>query len=332
MRLTCTPSGRGVRFVEQPVRSILNPPEATGMPFWSLNPYVGCEFGCRYCYARFAHGYALERARKVGALAAAVHGPEGAPRRPWEAFERTILVKQREQLAEALDRDLARLRRRHGPPQAIGIGTATDPYQPAERKFRLTRLVLERLAAERGQHISIVTKSPLVTRDADLLHALAARHELAVHISLIGTNQRMVRLFEPRSPVPGVRIRALGRLADAGLQAGIICAPILPGLTDGIRPLRDLLTAARDAGARFAHAGPLHLYPAVREPFLPIVERHFPSLAERYRIAYAHATDAPARYRAALHARFAAIAGDLGLPVHCFTGSAGPRSKQLRLW
>lgn len=332
MRLTSGRPAHSVRFVEQPVHSILNPPEATGMPFWSLNPYVGCVFGCRYCYARFAHGYALERARKAGALAAGAHGPEIATDRPWEAFERTILVKRREQVAAALDRDLARLRRRHAPPQAIGIGTATDPYQPAERRFRLTHLVLERLAADRGLRISIVTKSPLVTRDVDLLHALAARHELAVHISLISTDQRLIRLFEPRSPVPGTRLRALGRLTDTGLEAGIICAPVLPGLTDGIRRLRDVLTAARDVGARFAHVGPLRLYPAVREPFLPILERHFPSLAQRYRTAYARATDAPARYRAALQARFTAIAGELGLPVHCFAGPVGSRAEQLRLW
>jgi DNA repair photolyase len=241
-------------------------------------------------------------------------------------------VKQREQLADALDRDLARLRQRHGPRQAIGIGTATDPYQPAERKFRLTHLVLQRLAAERGLCISIVTKSPLVTRDIALLGSLSSRHELAVLISLISTDRRLVRLFEPRSPAPAARLRALRRLTDARLEAGLICAPILPGLTDGVKPLRDLLGAARDAGARFAHAGPLRLYPAVREPFLPIVERHFPSLAARYRTAYARATDAPAPYRAALNARFSAIAEELGLPVRSFTNRMRGYAEQLRLW
>jgi DNA repair photolyase len=325
-------AGRGVRFVEHPAHSILNPPEATGMPFWSLNPYVGCEFGCRYCYARFAHGYALERARKLGPLAAPAPVPAGASRHPWEAFERTILVKQRAQVAEALDHDLARLRHRHGAPQAIAIGTATDPYQPAERKFRLTRFVLERLAAERGLRIAIVTKSPLVARDIAPLGALAARHQLAVHISLISMDARLVRLFEPRSPVPRARLRALARLTAAGLDAGIICAPILPGLTDGARHLRAVLRAARDAGAGFAHAGPLRLYPAVREPFLPIVQRHFPGLARRYEAAYGRATDAPARYRAALDARFAALAAEVGLPVHSFIATAGRHTEQLRLW
>jgi DNA repair photolyase len=331
MRLSGGVTGRAVRFVEQPVRSILNPPEATGMPFWSLNPYIGCEFGCRYCYARFAHAYALERAHKAGALAAAAQG-DRAGRASWEAFERTILVKQRERLAEALDRDLARLRRRHDGRQAIGIGTATDPYQPAERRFRLTRLVLERLAAERGFHIAIVTKSPLVTRDIAVLGAVATRHELVVHISLISMDPRLVRMFEPRSPVPRVRLRALGRLAAAGLEASLIVAPVLPGITDGKRHLRAVLQAAMDARACSAHVGPLRLYPAVREPLLPVLERHFPDLVQRYQEAYGRATDAPSRYRRALDARFAALAGEIGLPVYAFTTTTRGRTEQLRLW
>lgn len=331
MRLNKSRTGRGVRFLERPVHSILNPPEATGLPFWSLNPYIGCEFGCRYCYARFAHAYALERARKVGAFTA-TPGPEGAPRRPWEAFERIILVKQHEQLADALDRDLARLRRRHGAGQAIGIGTATDPYQPAERTFRLTRLVLERLAAERGFHIAIVTKSPLVTRDIALLGAVAARHDLVVHISLISTDARLVRLFEPRSPVPRARLRALARLATAGLNAVLILAPVLPGITDAAPHLRAVLRAARDAGAGSAHIGPLRLYPAVREPLMPVLKRHFPKLVRRYAAAYGRAADAPFRYRSALAARFTALAGEIGLPVYAFSATSGRRTEQLRLW
>jgi DNA repair photolyase len=332
MRLNGSRTRRDARFVEQPVRSILNPPEATGMPFWSLNPYIGCEFGCRYCYARFAHAYALERARKVGAMAAVVHGPGGARREPWEAFERTILVKQRDQLAEALDRDLARLRRRHGMRHTIAIGTATDPYQPAERRFRLTRLVLERLAAERGFHVAIVTKSPLVTRDIALLGGVAARHELAVHISLISTDAPLVRLFEPRSPVPRARLRALAHLAAAGLDAGLILAPVLPGITDRVHQIRALLRAARDAGAGSAHVGPLRLYPAVREPLLPVLERHSPGLARRYQEAYGRATDAPTRYRRALDARFTRLSTEMGLRVHTFAATSGRCAEQLRLW
>jgi DNA repair photolyase len=332
VRLRVTATSRSVRFVEQPVRSILNPPESTGMPFWSLNPYIGCAFGCRYCYARFAHAFALERARKSAPFAAAARAGDATVSRPWEAFERTILVKQRERLAEALDRDLARLRRRHVGRQAIGIGTATDPYQPAERQYRLTRLVLERLAAERGFHVAIVTKSPLVTRDISVLRTVAARHELVVHISLISTEVRLVRLFEPRSPVPHARLRALARLVAAGLEASLIIAPVLPGITDGTRHLRALLRAASAAGACSAHVGPLRLYPAVREPLLPILERHFPDLARRYERAYGRATDAPARYRQALDARFAALAAEIGLPVYAFTTTARGRTEQLRLW
>src|SRR6266581_3026925 len=160
---------RGTKFVSLTPKSILNSPQQTGVDFWSLNPYVGCEFGCTYCYARYAHRYVVERAHAAGKLSDAelldFRGPHG-----WEAFERRIFVK--EQILAALEADLRRYFR-SGPtaqPSApIVIGTATDPYQPAERRFRLTRRVLERLARCEGLSVGIITKSPLVARDADLL-------------------------------------------------------------------------------------------------------------------------------------------------------------------
>src|SRR4029077_4665532 len=154
---------RGTKFVELTPRSVLNPPEQTGTDWWSLNPYVGCEFGCTYCYARYAHRYVVERARDQGRLTPhefqEFRGEAG-----WEAFERRIFVK--ESLAPALDRDLARYFRRGPEHRApIVLGTATDPYQPAERRFRLTRTALEHLARYNDLSIGIITKSPLVTRD-----------------------------------------------------------------------------------------------------------------------------------------------------------------------
>ena len=260
---------RGTRFFEQPVRSIINPPESTGMRFWSINPYVGCEFGCTYCYARFAHRYVVERARDAGKVGEAEFNDlRGA--RGWEAFERRIFVKRKADVLSALERDLPRVRRRAATErQSIAIGTATDPYQPAERTFRITRAVLERFGGERGFGIGIISKGTLVRRDASLLVELSKRHELTVHVSLITVDEEIVRLTEARSPMPHARLRALRHLVQAGVNAGLIVAPVLPGITDTPEQIRELLLRAKDAGARFAGPVPLRLYPAVREPFLP---------------------------------------------------------------
>lgn len=323
---------RGTVFLEQSVRSIANPPESTGMGFWSVNPYVGCEFGCRYCYARFAHRYVVERARDAGQIGPAefreLRGPAG-----WEAFERRIFVKRRGDVLRALERDLARILRRRDAVPSIAIGTATDPYQPAERRFRVTRAILERIGRARGLHIGIVTKSTLVVRDAPLLAELARRHTVTVHVSLISTNARLVRAIEPRSPLPAARLRAVGRLVAAGVNAGVFVAPVLPGLTDGRDALVRLLTAARDAGARFAQRSVLRLYPAVRAPFFDVIGRRFPDLLERYRVAYAHATDAPAAYRDALRTRFYEVADAVGIatePPAC--EAPEPQAVQLGLF
>jgi DNA repair photolyase len=324
---------RGTAFLEQPVRTLLNPPESTGMAFWSANPYLGCEFGCVYCYARFAHRFALERA--TGRTRPPGPGPrEGAAEvRPWQAFEREILVKRRADFVAALDRDLARLRKRSASGrQMLAIGTATDPYQPAERRFRLTRLLLERLGHERGLRISIVTKSPLVRRDIPILAALARRHEMAVNLSLISLDVRLIRVFEPRSPLPHARLRGLRLVARAGLNAGVFCAPVLPGVTDRADQLRVLLQTAASAGARFAQWAPLRLSHAERAPFFPALARVRPDLVARYRAAYARARSAPERYREALAQRFRALAAEARLPTTPFGSAGEPEWEQLRIW
>src|SRR5690348_10918075 len=180
---------RGTKFVQLTPRSVLNSPQQTGVDFWSLNPYIGCEFGCTYCYARYAHRYAVERAHDAGKLDdeefREFRGPHG-----WEAFERRIFVKER--VLAALEADLRRYFRSgasgDGPAAPIVIGTATDPYQPAERRFRITRQVLERLAQCDGLNIGIITKSPLVARDTDLLCRIQERGDLEVYVSLITTD------------------------------------------------------------------------------------------------------------------------------------------------
>lgn len=317
---------RGTRFVSLTPRSVLNSPAQTGMPFWSLNPYVGCEFGCSYCYARYAHRYVVERARDAGKITA----PEFADLRGahgWEAFEQRIFVK--EQLLAALERDL----RRYDRAALILIGTATDPYQPAERRFRLTRAALERLARCEGLSLAITTKSPLVTRDIDVLLELQRRNDLHVQISLISLNAGLVRRLEVRSPVPSARLRALQQLTDAGLRAGLIVAPVLPGITDNAAALDALLGAARTAGARFIHYGPLRLYPGIRERFLPVLEAHFPALARRYRTAFARSGTAPDAYRRALSRRLRTLKRAHGFeePDHPWKGENGPWQLELEL-
>jgi DNA repair photolyase len=269
---------RGTKFVPLNPKSVLNSPEQTGMDFWSLNPYVGCEFGCSYCYARYAHRYVVERAHDAGKLSdaelAEFRGPHG-----WEAFEQRIFVKQ--QILAALDSDLRRFFRCvQRPRDTIVIGTATDPYQPAERRFRLTRAVLARLAQCEGLSIGLITKSSLVARDADLFTQIQ-----------------------------------LKRLTDAGVNAGLIVAPVLPGISDDVPRLDALFRAARAAGARFLTASPLRLYPGIRDRFLPVLDQHFPALADRYRRAYAGRGAAPRDYARALSRRIRRLQVKWGFPV-----------------
>jgi DNA repair photolyase len=317
---------RGTRFIELSVRSVLNTPASTKMGFWSINPYVGCEFGCTYCYARDTHRWVVERAvgRKGGkavspdseaiSMDSEFRETEGAlpPFRPtalppWEAFEKEILVKS--DVAAVLGRTL-------NPAQVAGhslvIGTATDPYQPAERKFGLTRQVLEVLRSYHGLSIEIITKSPLVTRDIDLLRAISEHNEMSVNISLATADSRLARRLELRSPVPGARLRALRRLTEGGVHAGLIVAPIIPGITDDWAGLARLIEAAKEAGARYVIGSALRLGPAARHRFLPVLEKEFPQLAERYRRHYARSDLASRDYQDALARRLNALRAAFG--------------------
>jgi DNA repair photolyase len=306
---------RGTKFVELPVKSVINSPESTGMGFWSINPYVGCEFGCTYCYARYAHRYVVERAWDSGRITEREFLDLGAPR-GLESFEQRIFVKSRQTVLHALEHDLRRMRSRTGRDgsQTVLIGTATDPYQPAERQYQVTRAILTRLRRERGLRIGLITKSPLICRDIDLLKGLSRHHLLSVYVSLMSADAHVIDVFEARSPMPHVRLRALWRLSTAGVRTGLIVAPILPGITDSVKQVRELLRAAKHAGARFIRPVPLRLYPATRERYLPLVEQHFPRLTKRYQTAYANRWDAPQRYAEAVQRRFSRIAGQYGIP------------------
>jgi DNA repair photolyase len=304
---------RGTKFMALAVSSVLNTPASTHMDFWSINPYVGCEFGCMYCYARDTHKWTMERA-------VARNGGTALP--PEEAFEKEILVKS--DVAEVLARTL-------NPAKLAGhslvIGTATDPYQPAERQFRLTRRILEVLRAYHGLSIEIITKSSLVTRDLDLLQDLSTRHDVTVNISLATADARLARLLELRSPVPAARLRALHRLIDGGIYAGLLVAPIIPGVTDDWSGLARLMEAAKEAGARYVVGSALRLGPAARHRFLPFLTREFPALAERYRRHYAGRDHVTQSYEDALNRRLRLLKQTYGFP----TGEGMRRRRQGRV-
>jgi len=298
---------RGARFRALEVRRVLNPPSSTGMGFWSLNPYVGCEFGCSYCYARKTHEWTLERAGSFSSDHSSVS--------PSDAFEHEILVKQ-----GAPDVLLRTLQPEKLAGAELVIGTATDPYQPAERHFLLTRRLLEALLLHRGLAIGLITKSPLITRDLDVLTRLAEQHELSVNISLASMDAPLLRRLEARSPAPHARIRALARLTRAGIHAGLLIAPILPGLTDGWASLAALLEAAREAGARYVVGAPLRLGPAARAGFLPVLRQEFPELVARYAQRYGHRIGAGADYERALTRRLNSVKAAFGFGPSDYRG------------
>jgi DNA repair photolyase len=164
--------------------------------------------------------------------------------------------------------------------------------------------------------VGLITKSPLVARDVDLFVALQRRNAVEVYVSLISVDAALVRAVEDRSPHPSARLRAIRKLTAAGVNAGLIVAPVLPGITDDVPHLRALLAAAREAGARFVCAGPLRLYPAVRDRFLPVLAERFPSLVSRYRAAYGRAASAPPAYARALQRRVRRLQAEFGFPVN----------------
>ncbi|MES2304742.1 MAG: radical SAM protein [Gemmatimonadota bacterium] len=298
---------RTTRFLSVPPKGILNAPAATGMIFWSINPYIGCEFGCTYCYARETHRWTVERAaNRPGAPATA---REAASLPAAKAFEQRILIKQG--AAAVLAKTLT--------PERVGslpivIGTATDPYQPAERRFKLTRSLLELLRQHQGLHIGIITKSALIARDAALLAQLSERHRISVHISLASLDAPLLRQLEPRTPIPAARLRAMRILADAGVPVGLLLAPILPGLTDDREALHALLLAAKHAGASWAAGDPLRMGRATRHTLMPWLERERPALAVRYRQHYELRNGVRRDYADALKARLASILDEIDLP------------------
>ena len=275
-----------------PVRGIFNTPAATGMGFWSINPYVGCAFGCAYCYARDTHRWTLERAGDVGKRVA-----ESMP--AWLAFERRVLVKEN---AAQRVREALQSARAPKPGDSIVIGFATDPYQPAERRFRVTRSVLEALTHTRGMRVTIITKSPLVTRDIDVMARLTQRGSMSVHLTITTLDRELARRLEPRAPTPEARLRAVKRLAEAGIEVSVNCMPVLPGITDDPAALSNLVAKVAEAGATQLAACALRLRAASKRRYLPFVREHFPQLAPSYENTYRDGAYAGERYREGLAA------------------------------
>jgi DNA repair photolyase len=305
-----------IRYFGTQARSVLNPPAATGMDYWTINPYTGCAFGCTYCYARYAHRYAMERnatAERLDDVLAT--DMEQMP--PWLAFERRIFVKRNapELLARALrtggDKYLPLV---HG--QSILLGSATDPYQPAERTFRITRRILDVLAEHPGLRLTIITKSPLITRDVDVLRRIMRVSRLRIHISLITLDRELARRIEPRAPTPESRVRALRRLRDNGIDVGINCMPILPGITDDPAGLDALVHEVADAGATHVSACALRLDRAARLRYLPFIEQEFPELAARYHNSYSRGRYVGQHYRDGLAEFMGSLYAKYGLPPH----------------
>ena len=250
--------GHLVEYFTMPARSLLNRCTSSRVPFtWTINPYRGCEFACKYCYARYTHEFMEMR--------------DGVD------FERKIYVKQ--QAAWLLRQDLKKVKRG----EEIAIGTATDPYQPAERRYEVTRGVLEELAIHHGLQIGIVTKSDLITRDIELLRRVAENNSLFVNLTITTLDAKLARILEPRAPRPDLRFKAVQELCAAGVNAGVICAPVLPGITDKPAALERVVKATREAGGKYIYANPLFLKPCSASVFLPFLEKEFPALVEEYR-------------------------------------------------
>jgi DNA repair photolyase len=255
-----------VEYREEPCRSALN--RVRGMPFgWSLNPYTGCVHRCTFCYVR-----AFERR---------------ADRPSDDRYGRSIRVKVN--IAEVLAREVARPSWER---EEIAIGAATDPYQPCEGRYRLTRACIEVLGRA-GTPFSLITRGPLIVRDVDVLQDAARRTEVGVTFSVPTLDHEVWRRTEPGTAPPRQRLRALRQLVDAGIKAGVGMAPILPGLSDRPEQLAEVVKAARDAGATGVWANLLYLKPGTREHFLEALARDWPEQLPRYEELYARGAYLP---------------------------------------
>lgn len=281
-------NGHLIEFKSMGARSILNR-SVSKRGLWmaySINPYRGCEFGCKYCYARYTHEFL-----QPGAIG------EQAPRlsedqQPWAlAFEREIYLK--ENAAWLLEQELKKI----DPREEIALGTATDPYQPIERRVGITRSLLEVFARQKGMRLGVITKSTLIARDIDLLTQISANNRLVVHLTITSTDSALARVLEPRAPRPDLRFETVRKLREAGITAGILCSPLLPGITDNEEALDRVAARAASVGASFFAAQPLFLKSCSRPTYLSFVREHFPDLTTEYARRFAQMDFADAKYK-----------------------------------
>ena len=254
-------SSTAVEYREEPCKTALN--RVSGMPFkWSLNPYMGCAHRCTFCYVR---SFELRAGRPSD-----------------DRYGRSLRVKVN--IADVLRRELAR---RSWRGELVAIGAATDPYQPAEGRYRLTRACLQVLADARNP-LSLITRGRMVVRDIDVLTEAARRADVSVTFSIPTLDRDIWRLTEPGTAPPMQRLRAVERLVAAGIRAGVALAPLLPGLSDDPARMDAVVRAAREAGATHVWAKHLYLQPGTREHFLGNLARDWPEEVPRYERLYAH--------------------------------------------
>ena len=280
--------GHDVEYFTLPVRSLLNRCTGTRMPFtWTINPYRGCEFACKYCYARYTHEF-MEMRNGID-------------------FEQRIYAKQH--AADLLRQELRKVK----PGEDIALGTATDPYQPIEKKLEITRAILQEISRHSGLEVGIVTKSAMVARDIDVLHEVAQNNRISVSFTVTTVDAELARILEPRAPRPDLRLEALKKLREAGIRAGVICAPVLPGITDGPRQLEAVVKAAADGKAGHVYANPLFLKPCSAAVFLPFLKEHFPNLVSEYDRRFKDKAFLPTAYRKRISELFGKLRAKYGI-------------------
>ncbi len=297
---TTLESKRRVEYFDLTTRKFITKCDAPRMPFqWMINPYRGCEFGCKYCYARYAHEF-MEL------------------RDPMQ-FERKIYAKH-------FDADSFREELKRTPQgETIAIGTATDPYQPAERRYRITRSILEVLATTAGFRIGITTKSDLIPRDIDVLQEIKRRHYLGIHMTVTTVDRELARMMEPMAPRPDLRIAAVRKLIAAGIRASIFSSPVMPLINDSDPSLDAVAKAAAKAGSRSWGANVLFLKPCARAVFIPFLEEKFPALVRRYRERYERHAYLRGSYPEKIAERVQQIRKRYGFP-------RGERDREPELW
>ena len=291
-------------YHELPCRNVISRCNSPRVPFpWSINPYRGCAFGCVYCYARYTHEFLVEKSAVTRD-----RSYETVPATIMD-FERRIYVKTG--AAAALRQEL---RRRDYRGEHIAIGTATDPYQPAERRFKITRSLLETLADRHGMHLSITTKSDLVLRDLDLLREITRHSLLHVNITVTTLDTRLARELEPLAPRPDKRLAAVRELVDAGISCGVFIMPIIPFINDSEPQLDALLSAAATAGAAYVGYRTLFLRDCSRARFYPWLKQHRPEIYRRLRQLMDRDADVEDEYQDRIMARVRRLLRRHGIP------------------